>query len=257
MLSTLRRGAAAVCLAAVAAGTPPPAEEPVTVFAAASLKNAFEDAAAAFTAETRVPLRFSFAASSQLARQIEQGAPADLFASADQEWMDYLAERRLIKAETRLPLLGNRLVLVAPADGPDVVALDAAALAAALGDGRLVTGEVTSVPVGRYAKAALEKLGLWAQVQPRLAMADNVRAALAFVARGEARLGIVYATDAAAEPKVKVVATFPAESHPAIVYPVAVTATGRPEAGRFIAFLRGPAAAAIFARHGFSVLPGG
>jgi molybdate transport system substrate-binding protein len=204
-------------------------------------------------------VRFSFAASSALAKQIEQGAPADIFASADLDWMDYLAQRKLIRPETRVDLLGNRLVVIAAKDSAlKELKLDVASLKDALGDGRLTTGEVTSVPVGKYAKTALEKLGLWAEVQPRLAMTESVRAALALVARGEAPLGIVYATDAAVEPKVKVVATFPPDSHPPIIYPFALTADAKSTSARqFLDFLQGPQARQAFAAQGFSLLSAG
>ncbi len=237
----------------------PAAAQQITVFAAASLKDALEDAAKSFTAAHGAPVRFSFAASSALAKQIEQGAPADLFASADLDWMNYLAERKLIRPDTRVNLLGNRLVVVAAKELPlKELKLDAASLKAALGDGRLTTGEVNSVPVGKYAKTALEKLGLWREVQPRLAMTESVRAALALVARGEAPLGIVYATDAAAEPKVKIVATFPPDSHPPIIYPFALVAESRLDSARqFLEYLKGPAARRAFEAQGFSVLSAG
>jgi molybdate transport system substrate-binding protein len=250
------RGLAVLAAAFWVAGLEPAAAQQVTVFAAASLKDALEDAAKTFTASTGTPVRFSFAASSALAKQIEQGAPADLFASADLDWMDYLAQRKLIRPDTRVDLVGNRLVVVAAKESPiKELKLDAASLKAALGDGRLTTGEISSVPVGKYAKAALEKLGLWAEVQPRLAMTESVRAALALVARGEAPLGIVYATDAAAEPKVKIVATFPADSHAPIVYPFAVTAEAKSDGARqFLEFLKGPAARRAFETQGFSII---
>lgn len=232
------------------------AAEPVTVFAAASLKTALEDAGAAFTAATGIPVRFSFAASSALARQLEQGAPADLFASADEDWMVWAAARGLVRPATRVDLLGNRLVLVAPAGSGREIPLTAEAISAALGPtGRLATGEVRSVPVGRYARAALEKLGLWSVVEPRLAQAENVRAALLFVARGEAPLGIVYETDARSEPAISIVAVFPAGSHPPIVYPFALTAESKGEGpARFLAWLASPPAKAIFERQGFTTL---
>jgi molybdate transport system substrate-binding protein len=236
------------------------AQEPVTVFAAASLKGALDAAGQAFSAGAGALVRASYAASSVLARQVEQGAPADLFASADTEWMDYLAARRLIRPDTRVDLLGNRLVVVAPREGgASALSFTAESFAAALGaDGRVATGEVKSVPAGRYAKAALEALGLWAGVQPRLAQADNVRAALALVARGEAPLGIVYASDALSEPKVTVVASFPPNSHPPIVYPFALTTDAKGDApARFLAFLRSPAARPIFEGAGFLVLEAG
>jgi len=228
----------------------------LTVFAAASLKNALDEVDAAFTARTGTKVVASYAASSALIRQIEQGAPADVFFSADLDWMDYGDGKRLVKSGTRVNLLGNQLVLIAPQDsklgsvtiGPGV---DLASLA---GGGRIVTGDVRAVPVGKYAKAALEKLGAWQAAEPRLAMTENVRAALTLVARGEAALGIVYETDAKVEPQVKIVGVFPADSHPAIVYPVAATATAKPDADRYIAFLRTQAAKTIFEKYGFTFL---
>jgi molybdate transport system substrate-binding protein len=211
---------------------------------------------AAFLKATGTKVVTSYAASSALARQIEQGAPADIFASADLEWMDYSAGKKAIKDDTRVNLLGNRLVLIAPKDSKitDVKIGPGFDLATLIGDGRIATGEVTSVPVGKYAKGALEKLGIWASVEKRFAMADNVRAALALVARNEAVLGIVYETDAKVEPGVKIVGTFPADSHPAIVYPVAATATAKPEAAAYLAFLRSSIAKAVFEQYGFTFL---
>jgi molybdate transport system substrate-binding protein len=227
----------------------------ITVFAAASLKNALDAVAAGYERETGRRVSISYAASSALAKQIEQGAPADLFVSADLDWMDYLQERGLVRRETRRSLVGNRLVLVAPAESPAPVALTPGSLAAALGRGRLAIAAVAAVPAGKYGKAALENLGLWREVAGRLAQAENVRAALAFVARGEAPLGIVYETDARAEPDVAVVARFPETSHPAIVYPVAITAASQsPHANAFLDALRNPRHAAIFAREGFRPL---
>jgi molybdate transport system substrate-binding protein len=228
----------------------------LTAFAAASMKNAVDDINAAFTKATGIKVVASYAASSALAKQIEAGAPADLFASADLEWMDYVAGKKLIKDDSRVSLLGNRLVLIAPKDSRiDNVAIgpgfDLATLAS---DGRIATGDVRAVPVGKYAKAALEKLGAWAAAEPKFAMAENVRAALTLVGRGEAPLGIVYETDAKVENNVKIVGHFPADSHPAIVYPVALTATAKPEAARYIAFMRSNAAKAIFEAYGFTFL---
>jgi molybdate transport system substrate-binding protein len=231
--------------------------EEVVVFAAASLKSVLEEAGDAYAADGGGKPVFSFAASSALAKQVEAGAPADIVISADAAWMDYLAERRLVDPGTRLDLLGNSLVVIAPKNAaPPAFSLDAARFAAALGeDGRLSTGEVKSVPAGRYAKAALESLGLWRALEGRIAGAENVRVALKFVARGEAPLGIVYATDALSEPEVVVIATFPRGSHPDIVYPIALTATAKGEApARFLAFLRGAKARAIFKKAGFPVL---
>ena len=241
---------ATLCPAATIAG----AEGQVTVFAAASLQDALGAAAKEFTAATGLGVKYSFDASSTLARQIEQGAPADVFASADLDWMDYLARRSLIQPQSRINLLSNSLVVIAPKDAPlATLTLDSASIEAALAGGRIATGAVETVPVGRYARLALRKLGLWTALERRIAPAENVRTALAYVARGEAPLGIVYATDAAAEPKVKVVATFPAESHPPIVYPFALTAGAKGDAAkRFLDFLQGPAARSIFRAKGFS-----
>jgi len=228
---------------------------PVLVFAAASLKESLEEAGKSFTAETGTDVKFSFAASSALAKQIEAAAPADLFASADLKWMDYLEEKNLIRSQTRSNLLGNSLVVVAPATSA-LSALDFTpdAFAKALSDGRLATGEVNSVPVGMYAKYALQKLGLWTIVEPKLAQTDNVRAALAFVARNEAPLGIVYSTDARIEKSVKVIATFPAESHDPIIYPFAVTTLSKnPEAETFLNYLKSSMAQSIFKKAGFAV----
>jgi molybdate transport system substrate-binding protein len=246
--------AAAVFLGILA--TPANAQETLTVFAAASLKNALDDVDAEFAKAAGIPITASYAASSALAKQIEQGAPADVFASADVDWMDYAQGKKLIKDDTRVNLLGNRLVLIAPKTSRlgDVTIGPGFDLAALASDGRIVTGDVRAVPVGRYAKAALEKLGAWATAAPKMAMTENVRAALALVARGEAPLGIVYETDAKVEPGVKIVGTFPAESHPPIVYPFAATAAGKPEAARYLAFLRSAAAKNVFERYGFTVL---
>ena len=234
-------------------------QQPLTVFAAASLKTALDQANQAFTARTGIPVRASYAASSALAKQIAQGAPADIYASADVDWMDDLDQRQLVLAGTRVDLLGNRLVVIAAKDSPvSALALDPPSFTSALGGRRLALAEVTSVPAGRYAKAALQSLGLWEELRPHLAMAENVRAALRFVSRGEAPLGIVYATDAAADPEVKIVATFPADSHPPIVYPFAATADGNAERARsYLEFLQGRSARAIFEKQGFAVLTGG
>src|SRR5262249_11298956 len=233
-------------------------DKAITVFAAASMKNALDDINAAFTKSTGIKVVASYAASSALMKQIEQGAPADVFASADLDWMDYGSQKRLINDATRVNLLGNQLVLIAPKDSKlDNVTIgprfDLAKLA---GDGRIVTGDVQAVPVGKYAKAALEKLGSWDAASSKFAMTENVRAALTLVARGEAPLGIVYATDAKVEPRVKIVGTFPADSHPEIVYPVAATATAKPEADTYLRYLRSAAAKAVFEQYGFvSLIP--
>jgi molybdate transport system substrate-binding protein len=229
---------------------------PVLVFAAASLQTAFNAIAAAWQKEKGGKVTLSYAASSALARQLEQGAPADLFASADLDWMDWAQQRNLIRPETRRTLLENTLVLIEPADRPATPLKigPGFALAEALGDGRLATGQVQSVPVGRYAQQALTHLGLWETIRPRIAGVENVRTALALVARGEARFGIVYATDAKAEPRVRVVDAFPAGSHPPILYPLAVTANaGNAQAQSFLDYLSSPAAIRIFEAEGFRV----
>jgi molybdate transport system substrate-binding protein len=229
---------------------------PVLVFAAASLQTALNAIGAEWQRQTGKRVSFSYAASSALARQIEQGAPADLFASADLEWMDWVQQRNLIKPGSRTTLLANSLVLIAARE--DQVQLTIApgfALAAAIGQSRLATGDPRAVPVGRYAQAALTALGVWDAVSPRIAGADNVRSALALVARGEARFGIVYATDAKVEPRVRVVDTFPASSHPAILYPFAQTAgSSHPDAAAFLTYLRSPAANRIFEAEGFTLV---
>jgi molybdate transport system substrate-binding protein len=228
---------------------------PLTVFAAASLKESLDEAAAAYQKATGVPVRVSYAASSALARQIEQGAPADVFFSADLEWMDYLQQRGRLQDATRRSLLGNQLVLVAPKNSQAQVDLKRpATLMAALGGGRLAVGQTQTVPAGKYAKASLESLSLWNGVRARLAESETVRAALMLVARGEAPLGIVYASDAKAEPAVRVLATFPEASHPPIVYPVAALRDARSaQAVPFVQWLASPAADAIFKRRGFAV----
>lgn len=195
----------------------------------------------------------SFAASSTLARQIERGAPADLYLSADTEWADYLQQRDLLVAESRGNLLGNRLVLIVPVSDTRIVDLDDDFdLAGLLGDGRLAVGDPDHVPAGRYARRALETLGLWRGIQDRLARAGDVRAALALVQRGEASFGIVYETDAVAAEGVRIAGLFPPDSHPPIVYPVALVAGADPSAQKFLWFLKGPQAAKIFRRHGFT-----
>jgi molybdate transport system substrate-binding protein len=228
----------------------------LTVFAAASMKNALDDIDAAYTAKTGIKVVASYAASSALAKQIEQGAPADIFASADTDWMDYAISKKTIQESTRVNLLGNSIVLIAPKDSMiDHVAIgpgfDLAKLA---GGGKIATGDVKAVPVGKYAKAALEKLGAWQAAESKFAMAESVRAALTLVARGEAALGIVYSTDARVEPGVKIVGSFPADSHPAVIYPVAATTTARVEAAGYLAFLRSSAAKTIFEKYGFTFL---
>lgn len=241
----------------VAAFSPASAEHrTITLFAAASMKNALDEVDAAYTARTGIKITASYAASSVLAKQIEQGAPADVFVSADTDWMDYALSKKTINEPSRVNLLGNSIVLIAPKDSEinNVTIAQGFDLAKLAGDGRIATGDVKSVPAGKYAKAALEKLGAWQAAEPKFAMAESVRAALTLVARGEANLGIVYSTDAKVEPGVKVVGTFPADSHPAIIYPVAATMTARPETNAYLAFLRTAAAKTIFEKYGFKFL---
>jgi len=226
------------------------------VFAAASLKTALDRIAAQWRKETGKQATVSYAASSTLAKQIENAAPADLFISADEDWMDYLKHRSLIEPKTRIDLLGNSLVLIAPKDSKiEATIAPGFPLPQLLGDGRLAMADPNAVPAGKYAKAALAKLGVWQQVETHIAAAENVRAALLLVARGEAPLGIVYKTDAIAEPGVKIVGTFPADTHPPIVYPMALIAgSHNPDAAALAAYLRGPAARAEFEGQGFNVL---
>lgn len=233
------------------------AAEPLTVFAAASLKESFDEAALTYEKKTGTPVRVSYAASSALARQIEQGAPADVFISADLDWMDALQRSKQIDLASRRNLLGNTLVLVAPAASKtrSVALKPGLDLVPLLGDGRLALALTGSVPAGKYAKQSLVALGAWDAVQSRTAEAENVRAALLLVARGEAPLGIVYGSDARAEPKVRVVGTFPATSHAPIIYPVArVAASRHSRANDFVRWLASKDARAIFARHGFESL---
>lgn len=231
-----------------------PAKAPVTVFAAASLTDAMQAIGAAYKTRTGNEVRFSFGSSSTLARQIESGAPAGVFVSADAEWMDYVQTRKLIRPETRRDILGNRLVLIAPAASKASLKIAPGFnLAGALGEGRLALGDPTHVPAGIYAKAALTRLGVWDKVQAKVVPAENVRAALAYVARGEAPLGVVYWTDALSEPRVRIVATFPEASHPPIVYLLALTTVSTPAAKAFYAYLQSPDAKAVFKRLGFSV----
>ncbi|WGF89643.1 molybdate ABC transporter substrate-binding protein [Marinivivus vitaminiproducens] len=226
------------------------------VFAAASMKNALDELSTQWSQETGKKATVSYAASSALARQIESGAPADIFISADLDWMDYVEGKNLIQPDSRVTLLGNRIVLVAPSAyegeveiGPDFP------LAELLGDGRLAIGGVDSVPAGKYGKAALESLGVWTSVQDKLAQGENVRAALALVSRGEAPFGIVYQTDAAADPGVRVVGTFPEDSHPPILYPAALLAeSSNSDAASFLDYLKSPEAVPAFERQGFTVL---
>jgi molybdate transport system substrate-binding protein len=231
-------------------------DKTLTVFAAASMKNALDDVDKAYTAKTGAKIVASYAASSALAKQIEQGAPADVFVSADTAWMDYVKDKKAINEPTRVNLLDNSIVLIAPKDSKiDKVTIDRGFdLAKLAGDGKVAVGDVKAVPAGKYAKAALEKLGAWTAAEPKMAMAENVRAALALVSRNEAVLGIVYSSDAKIEPGVKIVGTFPATSHPPIIYPVAATSTAHQGTADYLAFLRSSDAKAIFEKYGFSFL---
>jgi molybdate transport system substrate-binding protein len=254
--TAMRRLAACLTATLLAMAAPATARaQDLLVFAAASMKTALDEINAGWQ---QGGVKTSYAASSALARQIEAGAPADLFVSADLDWMDYLEQKKLLKAGTRSSLLGNRIVLIVPSDSKATVRIAPGFdLAALLGkDGRLAIADVNAVPAGKYGKAALEALGVWPSVQGRVAQAENVRAALLLVTRGEASAGIVYATDAAADKTVRVLDRFPAASHPAIVYPVAVTAAStHPQAAAYLAFLRGPTAKTVFETAGFSVIP--
>jgi molybdate transport system substrate-binding protein len=241
-------------LLAIGLSLPAAAQGTVTIFAAASLRNALDQAAAAYAKETGTPpARISYAASSALARQIEQGAPADLYISADTDWMDYLANKRLIRAGTRIDLFTNHLALIAAKDSSIKLTIGRGfPLAQALGAGRLAMAG-SEVPAGKYGEAALMALGVWDEVKDRTARGENVRAALQFVSRGEAPLGIVYDTDALSEPQVKIVGLFPDSSHPRIVYPGAAI-TANPQAAAFLAWLHGPRGAAAFKPFGFTAL---
>lgn len=239
----------------VAGGNAAAGQGDVIVFAAASTTNAITEIGELYAARQKGSLTPSFASSSTLAKQIESGAPADVFLSANKKWMDYLEEKNRIVKTGRFDLLSNRIVLIAPMDSPltqiDIVA--GFSLADALGkEGRLSMGDPDHVPAGMYGKKALEKLGCWDSIKDRLAPMKDVRAALVLVERGEAPLGQVYATDAAISKKVRVVGTFPTDSHPPIVYPVAAVTGGMgPAAEQFLAFLKTPEARAIFEKYGF------
>jgi molybdate transport system substrate-binding protein len=230
--------------------------KPLLVFGASSLTDVVDELDQAFTAGTGIPVKASYASSSALAKQVEAGAPADVFFSADIEWVDYLDQRKLLKPGTRRDVVANRLVLIAPQDSALRIKIAPHFdLAGALGEeGKLATGDPDSVPVGKYAKAALQKLGVWDSVSSHVVPAENVRSALAFVARGEAALGIVYATDAKAEDRVKVLDVFPESTHPPIAYPIALTAGASADAARFTAFVTSAAASKIFSKYGFQPL---
>ncbi len=259
----LARVAGACLTLAVACGlaaSPSAAQgERLVVFAAASLKNALDAIGAQWEKETGGKVAVSYAASSALARQIEQGAPAQIFISADLDWMDYLAARGLVVPGSRSNLLGNRLVLIAPRDKARAIEIKQGFdIAGVLGEGRLAVANVDAVPAGKYGKAALEKLGVWAGVAGKVAQAENVRAALLLVSRAEAAAGIVYRSDAVVDANVSIIGTFPEDSHPPIVYPIALVAgAGHPDAARFLAYIKSPAARSAFEAQGFSVLSPG
>src|SRR5262245_39241784 len=242
----IRRAIAAAALALMCMGGAH--AQNLTVFAAASLKNALDEIDAQYQARGGVKAAISYASSSALARQAESGAPADIFISADLDWMDYVEKRNLVRAGSRANLLRNEIVLVGPADSNASFTIGPGfPLAKLLGNGRLAMGDPDHVPAGKYGKAALENLQVWSSVADRIARAENVRAALLFVSRGEAPLGIVYRTDAAADKNVRIVGTFPANSHPPIIYPAALLAGGKsPAAEKYFTFLKSPEAAAIF-----------
>ncbi|RAU21021.1 molybdate ABC transporter substrate-binding protein [Paramagnetospirillum kuznetsovii] len=247
---------AVTALALTLAVVGPAHAEEVVVFAAASLTNALNEIGESFAARTGTKMVASYAASSALAKQVEQGAPAQVFASADLKWMDYLADKKLINADTRFNLLGNTLVLIAPLDAKqDRVELTAKTdIAALAGPGRIATGNPDSVPVGLYFKQAMERAGQWKAIEPKIAATDSVRAALAFVERGEVPLGVVYATDAAVSKKVKVVGIFPDAMHDPITYPFAlIKGKETPAAKALLDHIRGPEAKAVFVRHGFKI----
>jgi molybdate transport system substrate-binding protein len=243
--------------AALASGLLPAAAQgrDVLVFAAASLKNALDEIAGQWQSRTGRKVAISYAASNNLIKQIEQGAPADIFISADLDWMDYGQQKNLIKPETRTNLLGNRIVLIAPKDSTVSLKVEKGFdLASALKGGRLAMGNVAAVPAGKYGKAALENLGAWDGVKDRIAQAETVRAALVLVARGETPLGIVYQTDAASEPAVRIVGAFPDDTHPPIIYPAALTKdSNNVNAAEFLTYIRSPAARPAFERQGFTV----
>ena len=242
-----------LCLAPAASA------DDVLVFAAASLKNALDDTVAAYEKSGGSAIKVSYAASSALAKQIENGAPADIFISADLDWMNDVEKHNAIKPETRANFVGNVLVLVEPADSSQTVEIKPGfPLAAMLGDGKLAMANPASVPAGKYGKAALQKLGVWGTVENKVASAEDVRAALLYVSRKEAPFGIVYQTDAAADKSVKIAGVFPADTYPPIIYPAALIASSKnPEAAKFLAYMRSDAAKLFFEKQGFSVLPAG
>jgi molybdate transport system substrate-binding protein len=250
-MSRILAAVAVLCLASC--GPLQQARQPLVVLAAASLQEALTAEADAWAKQDHPRPTLSFAASSALARQVRSGAPADIFVSADEAWMDVLEKAGSLRPGTRRDLVGNAIVLIAPRNSAVAVdPADPASLAAALGDGKLAMADPETVPAGRYGKAALEHLRAWDKVAGKIAAAENVRAALKLVEAGEAPLGIVYATDAAASTRVRIVARFPAASHPPIRYPMAVLAvSNNPQAASFAQFLASPRGQAILARYGF------
>jgi molybdate transport system substrate-binding protein len=256
----LGRVLAVAAAAAIAWGVPQPRPAKaqggdLVVFAAASLKNALDNINVQWSKETGKSAKISYAASSALAKQIEGGAPAQMFISADIPWMDYIEKKDLIKKETRSDLLGNRIVLIAPKDKAKAVDIKPGFdIAKAIGDGRLSVANVESVPAGRYGKASLEKLGVWDKVKDKLAQAENVRAALLLVSRGEAPAGIVYQTDAASDKGVAIIGTFPADTHPPIIYPIALLKDAGPDAAALLAYIKSDKAKPRFEAEGFTVL---
>ena len=245
-----------IALLLLAGAMPPAKAAEILVFAAASLKNALDEATGVYQKRSGDTVKISYAASSALARQIESGAPAQMFISADLDWMDYLQQRNLIQTTTRKNWLGNKLVLDGPADAAQTIDIKPGFdLAGALKGGKLAMADPDSVPAGKYGKAALEKLGVWPSVMPSIARAENVRAALLLVSRREAPLGIVYRTDVAADPGTKIAGVFPPDSHPPILYPIALTASSKePAAAGFLAFLGSAEVKPIFKKQGFTVL---
>jgi molybdate transport system substrate-binding protein len=232
------------------------AADTVVVFAAASLKNALDNVNAAWKAESGKEATISYAASSALAKQIENAAPADIFISADLQWMKYLSDKKLIKPGSEVELLGNRIVLIAPKDSAAEITIGKGfGLAKLLGDGKLAMADVKAVPAGKYGKAALESLGVWSSVEGKVAQAENVRAALKLVSTGEAALGIVYQTDAHADPAVKVIGTFPSDTHEPIVYPIGITTESKnADAAAFVKFVQSAKAKSLFEEQGFTFL---
>ncbi len=257
ILARIRPALAAAIIALAALGVPrPAAADDVLIFAAASLKNALDDAVSSYQQKGGGKVNVSYAASSALAKQIENGAPADIFISADLDWMNDVQQHNLIQAATRTNFLGNVLVLVAPADSSLKIEIKPDfPLAALLGDGHLAMADPDAVPAGKYGKAALQKLGVWDAVATKVARAEDVRSALTFVSRKEAPLGIVYQTDAAADRGVKIVAAFPPDTYPPIIYPIALTTGSKSaDAAKFLAFLRSGEAKPLFVKQGFAVL---